>query len=47
MTVRIGTREKWVAARAELLAREKEQTRLGDELAQARRGLLWLPPEKQ
>jgi predicted dithiol-disulfide oxidoreductase (DUF899 family) len=31
---KIGTREEWEAAREELLAREKEHTRLGDELAQ-------------
>jgi predicted dithiol-disulfide oxidoreductase (DUF899 family) len=30
---RIGTRDEWEAARAELLVREKEHTRLGDELA--------------
>jgi predicted dithiol-disulfide oxidoreductase (DUF899 family) len=29
---KIGTREQWAAAREELLAREKEHTRLGDEL---------------
>ena len=34
---KIGTREKWAAAREELLAREKEHTRLGDELARQRR----------
>jgi predicted dithiol-disulfide oxidoreductase (DUF899 family) len=41
-----GTREEWTAARAELLAREKEHTRLGDELAQARRELPWVRVEK-
>ena len=30
---KIGTREEWTAARRELLDREKEHTRLGDELA--------------
>jgi predicted dithiol-disulfide oxidoreductase (DUF899 family) len=39
---RIGTREEWLAAREELLKREKEHTRLGDELAQARRDLPWV-----
>jgi predicted dithiol-disulfide oxidoreductase (DUF899 family) len=43
---RIGTREEWLAAREELLKREKEHTRLGDELAQARRDLPWVPVEK-
>jgi predicted dithiol-disulfide oxidoreductase (DUF899 family) len=43
---RIGTREEWAAARDELLAREKEHTRLGDELARQRRALPWLPVEK-
>jgi predicted dithiol-disulfide oxidoreductase (DUF899 family) len=39
---KIGTREEWAAAREELLKREKEHTRLGDELAQARRDLPWV-----
>jgi predicted dithiol-disulfide oxidoreductase (DUF899 family) len=43
---KIGTREEWQAARDELLAREKEHTRLGDELAQQRRELPWVPVEK-
>ncbi len=43
----IGTREEWTAARAALLAREKEHTRLGDELARARRELPWVPLEKE
>jgi predicted dithiol-disulfide oxidoreductase (DUF899 family) len=33
----VVTREDWAAARDELLAREKEHTRLGDELARERR----------
>jgi predicted dithiol-disulfide oxidoreductase (DUF899 family) len=33
------TREEWAAAREELLAREKEHTRMGDELARQRREL--------
>ena len=43
---RIGTREEWAAAREELLAREKEHTRQGDELARQRRELPWVPVEK-
>jgi predicted dithiol-disulfide oxidoreductase (DUF899 family) len=42
----IGTREESAAARAELLAREKEHTRLGDELARQRRELPWVKIEK-
>jgi predicted dithiol-disulfide oxidoreductase (DUF899 family) len=42
----IGTREEWAAAREELLAREKEHTRLGDELARRRRELPWVRVEK-
>ena len=44
---RIGTREEWLAARAELLEREKEHTRMGDELARQRRELPWVRVEKQ
>ncbi|HEY2436093.1 MAG TPA: DUF899 domain-containing protein [Solirubrobacteraceae bacterium] len=43
----IGTRAQWDAARADLLEREKEHTRLGDELARARRELPWVALEKQ
>ncbi len=43
---KIGTREEWLAARDELLKREKEHTRLGDEIAQGRRDLPWVPVEK-
>ena len=39
----IATREEWDAAREKLLVREKEHTRLGDELAQERRDLPWVP----
>jgi predicted dithiol-disulfide oxidoreductase (DUF899 family) len=42
----IATREQWLAARDELLAREKEHTRLGDELARQRRELPWVPVDK-
>jgi predicted dithiol-disulfide oxidoreductase (DUF899 family) len=44
---RIVTREAWRAARERLLEREKEHTRLGDELAQARRALPWVPVEQE
>ena len=43
----IGTREEWLAARAKLLDREKEHTRLGDELARQRRELPWVRVEKE
>jgi predicted dithiol-disulfide oxidoreductase (DUF899 family) len=43
---KIGTREEWLAARRELLAREKEHTRRGDELARERRELPWVRVEK-
>jgi predicted dithiol-disulfide oxidoreductase (DUF899 family) len=44
---KIGTRDEWAAAREELLAREKEHTRLGDELARQRRELPWVRVEKE
>jgi predicted dithiol-disulfide oxidoreductase (DUF899 family) len=44
---RIGTQEEWQAARDELLQREKEHTRVGDELAQRRRELPWVRVEKE
>jgi predicted dithiol-disulfide oxidoreductase (DUF899 family) len=43
----IGTREQWLAARGELLAKEKELTRRSDQLAAERRALPWVPIEKQ
>jgi predicted dithiol-disulfide oxidoreductase (DUF899 family) len=42
-----GTRQEWLAARAELLKREKEHTRLGDELARQRRELPWVRVENE
>jgi predicted dithiol-disulfide oxidoreductase (DUF899 family) len=44
---KIGTREEWLAAREALLVREKEHTRLGDEIARQRRDLPWVPLEKE
>ncbi len=46
-THKIVSHEEWLAARAALLEREKEHTRTGDELAQQRRELPWVPVEKQ
>jgi predicted dithiol-disulfide oxidoreductase (DUF899 family) len=43
----VVSREEWAAARDELLAREKEHTRLGDELARRRRELPWVRIEKE
>jgi predicted dithiol-disulfide oxidoreductase (DUF899 family) len=44
---RTGTREQWRAERVALLEREKEYTRLGDELARQRQELPWVPIEKE
>src|SRR5919107_877892 len=44
---KIGSREEWQAAHQELLQREKEHTRMGDELARQRRELPWVPLEKE
>ena len=46
-THRTASREEWHAERAALLEREKEHTRIGDELARRRRELPWLPVEKR
>ena len=46
-THRIVPREEWLAARAALLEREKEHTRMGDELARQRRELPCVPVDKQ
>jgi predicted dithiol-disulfide oxidoreductase (DUF899 family) len=43
---KIASHEKWLTAREQLLAREKEHTRLGDELARQRRELPWVLVEK-
>jgi predicted dithiol-disulfide oxidoreductase (DUF899 family) len=42
----IGTREQWDTARRALLEREKELTRLSDEVARERQALPWVPVEK-
>jgi predicted dithiol-disulfide oxidoreductase (DUF899 family) len=44
---RIASREEWQATRDELLRREKEHTRIGDELARERRELPWVRVEKE
>jgi predicted dithiol-disulfide oxidoreductase (DUF899 family) len=43
---KVVSREEWLAARAELLTREKEHTRAADDLARARRELPWVRVEK-
>jgi predicted dithiol-disulfide oxidoreductase (DUF899 family) len=43
----VVSREEWIAAREDLLLREKEHTRLGDELARRRRELPWVRVEKE
>src|SRR5581483_154484 len=42
-----GTREEWLTARTELLAREKEHLRRGDELRSMRLELPWVRIEKE
>ena len=44
---KVVSREEWSAAREQLLAREKEHTRLGDELARQRRELPWVRVENE
>jgi predicted dithiol-disulfide oxidoreductase (DUF899 family) len=43
----VVSREQWQAARDELLRREKEHTRVADELARQRRELPWVAIEKE
>ena len=43
----VVSRTEWQAAREELLQREKEHTRLGDELARERRELPWVAIGKE
>jgi hypothetical protein len=47
MKHKVATREEWLAARGELLAREKELTRRGDQLAAERGELPWVPIDKE
>jgi predicted dithiol-disulfide oxidoreductase (DUF899 family) len=47
MTNTIGTRAEWETARLALLEREKELTRLSDELARQRQALPWVPVDKE
>jgi predicted dithiol-disulfide oxidoreductase (DUF899 family) len=42
-----GTRKEWQVARAVLLEREKEHTRMGDDLTRQRRALPWVRVDKQ
>ncbi len=43
---KVGTREEWLAARAELLEREKALTRENDEISKQRRELPWVLVDK-
>jgi predicted dithiol-disulfide oxidoreductase (DUF899 family) len=43
---KIGTHEEWLAARVELLKKEKELTRRSDEVARGRQELPWVRLEK-
>jgi len=44
---KVTSREEWLAAREALLVREKEHTRMGDDLARQRRELPWVRVEKE
>jgi predicted dithiol-disulfide oxidoreductase (DUF899 family) len=44
---KVGTREKWMAARKELHEKEDEHARRSEELAQQRQELPWVPVEKE
>ena len=44
---KIGTREEWQAARADLAKLEAEYAELGQRVTQQRRGLPWVPVEKE
>ena len=43
---KVATRQEWLAAREALLEREKEHTRMGDDLARERRALPWVRVDK-
>jgi len=47
MDHKVVSRQEWQAARDELVRREKEHTRAGDELARQRRELPWVAVEKE
>jgi len=47
MDHKVVSREEWQGARNELLEREKEHTRIGDELARRRRELPWVRIEEE
>ena len=44
---KVVSQEEWIAARKELLTKEKESTRLRDQLSAERRKLPWVKVEKQ
>src|ERR671936_1614282 len=44
---KVGTREDWHAARAELAKLEAEQAQRGEEIKRRRRELPWVPVEKE
>jgi predicted dithiol-disulfide oxidoreductase (DUF899 family) len=44
---KIGSKDEWLLARKEHLAKEKEFSRARDELSRARRELLWTPVKKE
>jgi predicted dithiol-disulfide oxidoreductase (DUF899 family) len=46
-THQVGTHEQWLEARLALLEREKELTRLGDELTRQRMALPWVRIDKE
>src|ERR1700757_4195267 len=43
----VGSRDQWIEARKELLAKEKEFTRLRDQLSRERRELPWVRVDKE
>ena len=43
---RVGTREEWLAARAELEELENEHAERSEDLAKKRQELPWVPVEK-
>ena len=46
MQHQVVSRDEWLAARTELLRKEKEFTRLRDQLTEQRRALPWVKVEK-